>query len=209
MPAPREVKELVQRFQRDHDIYTNPHFNETETRIQFLNPLFKALGWDMDNSAGYAEAYKDIIHEDALKIGGATKAPDYCFRIGGTRKFFLEAKKPAVDIESNPEPSYQLRRYAWSAKLPISILCNFAAMAIYDCRARPDKEDKASKSRIHYWNLEDYLTKWDEIENIFSKESILRGSFDKYAQTARNKHGTAAVDTEFLLEIESWRDALA
>ena len=41
------------------------------------------MGWDVDNERGYAEAYKDVIHEDAIKVGGATKAPDYCFRIGG------------------------------------------------------------------------------------------------------------------------------
>src|SRR5436853_5510416 len=78
--------------------------------------MFKALGWDMENISGYAEAYKDVIHEDAIKIGGATKAPDYCFRIGGTRKFFLEAKKPSIAIKNDPLRAYQLRRYAWSAK---------------------------------------------------------------------------------------------
>jgi hypothetical protein len=50
----------------------------------------------MDNSQGYAEAYKDVIHWDAIRFGGATKAPDYCFRLGGVRKFFVEARKPSV-----------------------------------------------------------------------------------------------------------------
>jgi len=31
-----------------------------------------------------------------FRIGGATKAPNYRFRIGGTRKFFAKTKKPAV-----------------------------------------------------------------------------------------------------------------
>jgi hypothetical protein len=48
-----------------------------------VNPLFEALGWDVYNKKGYAEAYKDVVHEDAIKVGGATKAPDYSFRIGG------------------------------------------------------------------------------------------------------------------------------
>jgi len=70
-------------------------YNETQIRREFIDPLFKALGWDIDNQQGHAEAYKDVIHEDAIKVGGATKAPDYCFRIGGVRKFFVEAKKPS------------------------------------------------------------------------------------------------------------------
>jgi hypothetical protein len=46
----------------------------------------------MENVSSYAEAYKDVIHEDAIKIGGATKAPDYCFRIGGTGNFSSKRK---------------------------------------------------------------------------------------------------------------------
>lgn len=103
--------------------------------------FFKALGWDIDNEAGYADAYKDVIHEDAIKIGGYTKAPDYCFRIGGQRKFFLEAKKPSVSIKSDIAPAFQLRRYAWSAKLSLSILSDFEELAVYDCRVRPAKID--------------------------------------------------------------------
>ena len=48
----------------------------------------------MDNKQGYAEAYKDVIHEDAIKIGGETKAPDYCFRIGGARNSLSKQKSP-------------------------------------------------------------------------------------------------------------------
>lgn len=209
MPAPKEVLELVERFQRNRQTYEDPHFNETETRVQFLNPLFKALGWDVDNTAGYAEAYKDVIHEDAVRVGAATKAPDYCFTIGGARKFFLEAKKPAVNIKNDTNPAYQLRRYGWSAKLPVSVLSNFAELTVYDCRARPDKDDKASKGRIQYWECEQYADKWDEIASIFSKDAILKGSFDKFAISSRNKRGTAEVDDEFLNEIEEWRDFLA
>ena len=39
-----------------------------------------------------AEQYKEVVNEDAIKISGNIKAPDYSFRIGGTRIFFVEAK---------------------------------------------------------------------------------------------------------------------
>ena len=61
-------------------------YNETLVRREFIDPMFAALGWDIDNRAGYAEAYRDVIHEDAIKVGGATKAPDYCFRVAETRR---------------------------------------------------------------------------------------------------------------------------
>jgi len=122
MAAPREVIDLIERFERNRDTYRSSEYNEV----------------------GYAEAYKDVVHEDAIKIGGATKAPDYAFRIGGARKFLVEAKRPDVDIKNDPDPTYQLRRYAWSAKLPLSILTDFEELAVYDCRIRPAKKDSGS-----------------------------------------------------------------
>jgi len=144
------IQSLVERFASQIETYQQSTYNETQTRREFIDPFFIALGWDVANEQGYAEAYKDVIHEDALKIGRATKAPDYSFRIGGVRKFFLEAKKPAIQIKNNAEAAFQVRRYGWSAKLPLSILTNFADIAVYDCRIKPVKNDNAAHARILY-----------------------------------------------------------
>ncbi|MBW6503959.1 Eco57I restriction-modification methylase domain-containing protein [bacterium] len=209
MTAPGEIIELVERFDRNRDAYRSPSYNETQLRREFLDPFFTALGWDIDNRAGWAEAYKEVIHEDAIKIGGFTKAPDYCFRVGGNRKFFVEAKKPAVDIRQDTSPAFQLRRYAWSAKLPLSVLTDFEEFAVYDCRIKPSAADKASAGRIRYFTYAEYSEKWGEIASVFSKDAVLKGSFDKYAETTRSRRGTAEVDAAFLQEIETWRDLLA
>jgi len=130
MSIPDKIIKLIETFDYNLETYKKGSYNETQVRLEFINPFFKELGWDITNKQGYAEAYKDVIHEDAIKIGGITKAPDYCFRIGGVRKFFLEAKKPA-------------------------------------------KTDKVSHSRIIYMKYTDYIERWDEITNIFSREEIL------------------------------------
>ena len=96
MAPPALIADLVERFARHRDAYRSGRYNETQLRREFIDPFFKALGWDIDNERGYAEAYKDVIHEDAIRVGGGVRAPDYCFRIGGVRKFFVEAKRPAV-----------------------------------------------------------------------------------------------------------------
>lgn len=209
MTVPNAVVDLVERYRRYSPDYTSTYYNETQVRREFIDPFFEALGWDINNSRGHAEAYKDVIHEDALKIDGTTKAPDYAFRIGGTRKFFLEAKKPSTKIKDDVDPAYQLRRYAWSAKLPLSVLTDFEEFAVYDCRIRPKKGDKASVARVNYYTCDKYTEKWDEIESIFSREAILKGSFDKYAEDNKRKRGTAEVDNAFLEEIENWRTVLA
>jgi hypothetical protein len=209
MGAPAEILELVERFERNREAYLAGRYNEAQLRREFIDPMFAALGWDVHNTQGYAEAYKDVIHEDSIKIGSATKAPDNCFRIGGTRKFFLEAKKPSVDIKGDPGPAYQLRRYAWSAKLPLSILTDFEEFAVYDCRMQPYQKDSPVKARLMYLTYKDYIEKWDEIASIFSRDAVLKGSFDKYVKETLNKKGTCEVDEAFLVEIENWRDLLA
>lgn len=209
MAAPDSVLKLCETFADHREHYRSGAYNEAQLRKEFLDPFFAALGWDMDNAAGLAPQYRDVIHEDALRVGVHVKAPDYAFTLHGQRKFFLEAKKPAVNIKSDVDPAYQLRRYAWSAKMPLSVLSDFEEFAIYDTRIKPVKGDPSSKSRTFYCTSDQYPEKWDEIAAIFSRDAILKGSFDKYADSNKKKKGTAEVDAEFLAEIERWRDLLA
>lgn len=209
MSLPARIAELVQHFTQHIDSFKSSNYNETRARIEFIDPFFKELGWDIENTQGFAETYKDVIHEDAIKVEGSTKAPDYSFRIGGQRKFFLEAKKPSVNVKDDLAPAYQLRRYAWNAGLPVSILTDFEEFAIYDTTIRPNPKDKASTARIFYCTYKEYEQHWEYISSIFSKDAILKGSFDQFARDSKKKKGTTAVDKEFLREMEKWRNDLA
>ncbi len=206
---PKEVTRLIEQFREHHEAYQSGQYNEAQLRQEFINPFFEVLGWDVHNKQGHAEAYKDVIHEDSIKIGGATKAPDYCFRIGGLRKFFVEAKKPSVNLKEDTRPAYQLRRYAWSAKLPLGILTDFEEFAVYDCRTKPLKTDGPATARVLYFTYESYAERWPQIASIFSHKAVLKGSFDKYVDSTKTKRGTVEVDSVFLKEIESWRETLA
>ena len=208
--ALQKISDLVTRFDEQFASYKSPEYNETLTRRDFIDPFFKALGWDIDNEAGNAEAYREVIHEDKVKVGKATKAPDYSFRLsGGKRLFFVEAKKPSVAVKDDILPAYQVRRYGWSAKLSVSIITDFEEFAIYDCTKKPNPTDKASVARIKYISFRDYLKEFDFIWDTFSKERVLKGSFDKFIVGNANKKGTATVDKEFLLSLDSWRTYLA
>lgn len=209
MSVPKLVVDLVERFRRNESAYRSGQYNETQVRREFIDPFFECLGWDVNNRQGYAEAYKEVIHEDSLDVEGAKRAPDYCFRIGGTRKFFLEAKKPSVNVREDISPAYQLRRYAWTAKLPLSILTDFEEFAVYDGRVKPALADKSTTARVLFLPYVEYLDRWTEIASRFSKEAILQGAFDQFADTNKGKRGTATVDQAFLAEIESWRDVFA
>jgi len=57
--AYKTISELVGRFAEQYDAYKKADYNETLTRRDFIDPFFKALGWDMDNTQGYAESVFD------------------------------------------------------------------------------------------------------------------------------------------------------
>ena len=122
--AKRTIGERVQVFARNRDQYRSPEYKEAQLRREFLDPFFEALGWDVANAQGWSEQYKEVVNEDALKIGGATRAPDYSFRIGGVRKFFAEAKKPALLIKTDASAAYQLRRACTPRKPPLTASCS-------------------------------------------------------------------------------------
>jgi Eco57I restriction-modification methylase/TaqI-like C-terminal specificity domain len=208
MASPPSIIELVEHFARNADSYRES-LNETELRVQFIDPFFEALGWDIHNRQHYAETYKDVIHEYSLKSGLHTEAPDYCFQVGGTRKFFVEAKRPAINVASDPASAFQLRSYAWTSKLPLSLLTNFAQLAVYDCRLEPRAKDSASVARVDLIPFDQYPERWDDIASRFSKEAVYQGSFDRYIESSKLKRGTAEVDDAFLTEIQNWRKALA
>jgi len=209
MPIPEEARKLIRHFDEQREAYHAGQYREAELRKEFLDPFFEALGWDMSNKQGLSETHKEVIHEYAIREGGTTRSPDYCFRIGGTRKFFVEAKKPAVKVKEDISAAYQLRSYAWTVKLPLSILTDFEEFAIYDCRGRPDQADKPTTARIRYLLYTDYPQRWDDIADIFSREAVLQGSLDRYVDSIPSKKGTVEVDEAFLQEIESWRKNLA
>jgi hypothetical protein len=202
------VARLCQYFATNRQSFLAPGVKEAHVRQSLIDPFFEALGWDVRNGAMTAPQYREVIPEDSLDVEGQQKAPDYTFRVGTLPKFYAEAKKCGVDISADPGPAYQLRRYGFSAKLALSILTDFDELGVYDCAARPRPSDKASHARIQYFGFAEYPDRWREIWDVFSREAVWSGKFDQYAASKR-KRGTSEVDSEFLKDIEGWRDVLA
>ena len=207
--APDNILELVERFENNRESYKRPAYNETQVRREFLDPLFKALGWDIDNEQGYAEAYKDVVHERRLEGGAGHQSPRLQLPhrrdaqvLSGSQK--AGGKPPGRRRGRVSASALRLER---QAAFEHSI--NFAELHVYDCRVKPVKGDKASHSRIKSLVYQEYLEHWGELAEIFSPEAIRKGAFDKYVDAKKLKKGTAEVDAAFLAEIERWRELLA
>ena len=203
------LTKLTELFEKNKKQYNTSVYDEANTRTDFIDKFFELLGWDIRNEQGYSEQYREVVREDKVTIGGKVKAPDYAFRIGGVRKFFVEAKKPSVNIKDELEPAFQVRRYGYTAKLPLCILTDFEEFAVYDTRIKPSPSDKPSAARIFYCTFDEYHKNFDFIFNTFSKEAILKGDFDSYVQEKKGKGAATEVDKELLKLIESWRTDIA
>lgn len=203
------LAQLVEKFATNLNEYKVKNYNEAQARVDFINPFFELLGWDINNRKGMPESYRDVIYEDKLRIGGSVKAPDYCFTINGNRKFFVEAKKPIISLKDKIEPAYQLRRYGWSAKMPISLLTDFEELSLYDCSLKPNPYDGAFVSRLRYLTYNDYLKEFNFLWDVFFREQIEKGSLAQFINANVSKANRSSVDSEFLKSLDKWRDLLA
>ena len=213
MSIPEKIYELIERFDNHIDEYKDKNYKEAVLCTDFLNPMFESLGWDVRNKSDRAERFRDVVQQFSQHSDvGNTRQPDYLFRIGGTPVFFLEAKKPAVNILSDRKPAYQLRRYGWNRQdIDISLLSDFEHLVAYDVRVKPKEADSPHTSMLVRYGYKDYIKKWDEIEGYFGRENVSKGSLDRMAKDfGRFVKGKREPVNESLLKmIEVWREKLA
>jgi type I restriction-modification system DNA methylase subunit len=206
-----QLETLVAAFAAQFPAYSKTTYNEAQLRVDFISPLLKTFGWDIDNEAAQTQFLRDVIQEEAIEVAEADalakKNPDYTLRVQGTRKVFVEAKKVAVDIERSVKSAFQARRYGWSANLGITILTNFDKLVVYDCRHQPNSADEPAVARYRIFRHTDFLANFDELYDLLSFASVSAGYLDEYFSL--NHPDLTTFDDVFLKQIEKWRLQLA
>ena len=205
------ITALCDAFEAQFAYYKSQDFDETTNRQRFIDPFFAALGWDVadeEKRGPYAdvvleyslrrdprdhgqlaftdEEQEDARVEEALAVGSeltsiGVRRPDYSFRINGERRFFVEAKRPSVDIAS-PRPVYQVKSYGWSARTPLALLTDFEALLVFDCRYRPVLTEPLTGLLPEFrLGFREYVANWDLLWDTFSREAVAGGSLTRYA----------------------------
>lgn len=114
------------------------------------------------------------------RFSNCAERPDYTLTLNGVSKLFLEAKKPSVDIVMETELAIQARKYGWNANYAMVILTNFENMLIYDTTIKPAPSDNARTALYRRYYFEEYAKKFDEINELISKESVYSGAYDNF-----------------------------
>lgn len=209
--ARARIAELVLSFRRNEADYLRANYNETQTRTDFITPLLEAFGWDVHNTLGYPLALREVIEEATVEVGeeGLYKKPDYELRLARQRKIFVEAKKPSVPIDHDRASAFQIRRYGYSASLPIAVLTNFYQLAIYDCQPTPCETDDPRVARLSLVGYNELETCFNELWPLLSRQSVYSGEFDRRSAVDSTRHGSEQFDDFFLGQVRSWRERLA
>ncbi len=205
-----KLNDLANRFQTNLTYYKEArnNYNEHSCRIEYIDPLLKILGWDVANERGLAPQYREVIAEN---YSTATDRPDYTMTLRGVAKFFVEAKKPAVDITRVTGPAFQTRKYGWNANHRIAVLTNFEYLAIYDTCYIPKEEDGCTVARYRIFYFTEYADRYDEIVSLISRDVVYSGKFDRYLDDNFPATGgeKQQVDALFLKQINRWRVSLS
>ena len=201
--------ELIKAYQEHFAQYTQPGYNETEIRNDYVNPFFEILGWDVNNKKNLSQHLREVKHEASVFVDEKgekkKKKPDYAFNLGTQVEFYVETKKPSVDIMTNSESAFQLRRYGWNGNLKASVLTNFTDLVIYDCSIRPQEGDDTAKARVAHYHFTEYVEKYDEIAQLLSRDAVLNGYYDKFFANITSPIKKEPFDEFFLSQINKWR----
>ncbi len=214
-----EIFRLVEIFQQNLPHYKTEGYDESSLRTDFLNPLWRAMGWDVENRAGLPQPLREVQVETRVHIAGKKKRADYIFRTDGIDRFVCEAKKPQDDLTA--KSAYQAQRYAFNLKLLLATLTNFEKIQLFVVGGRPESD--APWEAFKEWHYLEFVNRSQEIWDLFARENVAQGSLDRLIArlpkrpiVGRPRQGwliavdrIRTVDSEFLAYIEDQREKLA
>ena len=204
-----KLKSLINNFQENitEILSTNSTHTESDTRSEFIDPFFKLLGWDMDNSNGLSSFNKEVKRENFNSIDDEkSQIPDYIFKIKNNKKFIIEAKKVSEDINKKKH-TFQIRQYGYSAGLPISAITNFNEIRIFDTSFEPKITDEVDNSLLFECKYPDYIKNFNTLSMFLGRKNIVTQEWNDLVKFQFDKR--PSINKKFLSQIDDWRLKLA
>jgi len=191
MPDRRtNIADLVANFRAHIKAYKSKDTKEAEIRQQFIDPFWRALGWDVGDTKGIGPAESEVIIEKSVETaessGLRSRRPDYLFRLGGFARFIVEAKKPAIDIDADFDAIFQAKQYAWNSTIPFAVLTDFEQFRLYDTTLKPIFNDpRRGLVKEFALDYDKYESQWDAILATFGREAVEGGSLERLLATVK------------------------
>ena len=166
--------------------------DEANTKNQFIEPLFGALGWGMRSN--------EVIKEKRVREGKA----DYAFQLNDVIKFFVEAKPARSKIASRSEYARQARTYGAHKMVEWAVLTNFKTLQVFNCLWDTRNPNAAQVGKdLHYT---EFVERFDELW-LLSKESFLQSPslLDRAAEDMGKRFKRISVAELISKDLLKWR----
>jgi len=116
----QQIRHLVAKYEALSPI-DRRRYQETEVRTNFIDVLFAAIGWDMDD--------REQVERETSVIEG--KRPDYIFKLDGVPHLFLEAKRFTEDARAEQWARDAITK-AYNKGVGWAAVTNFTDLVVYD-----------------------------------------------------------------------------
>lgn len=189
----QEIEKLINKYNKVIEEKRVSQYNEEMTKKDFVLPLFRALGWNTEDS-------NEVTAEEKI----SKKRVDYGFRINGISKFFLEAKSLKEDL-NKPESIEQAINYAWLKRCTWAVLTDFESVKIFNAEW---KTSNPLQSHLKTILCQEFLDRFNELW-LLSKESFEQGLIDKEAEKWGKKTKKITVDKQLLADFTGFRELLS
>jgi type I restriction-modification system DNA methylase subunit len=186
-----EIEKLVQRF-KNTPAASRKAMNENATRQGFILPMFRALGWDIEN-------VNEVSPEEKVSRGWV----DFSFRIGGVPRYFLETKRANEDL-NDPRWVKQAIDYAWTKSVTWALLSDFEGLRVFNAEW---KEENPFRAQFFEFTVDTYLSDFDRLWWL-SREQTALGKLDEEGEKVGRASKRLPVNQELFSDLKTWRQLL-
>jgi len=186
-----EIEKLVTNF-KSMPASQRKGMNEMQTRLGYILPLFKALGWDTSN-------INEVSPEEKVSRGWV----DFSFRIGNVPRFFLETKRVNEDL-NDPKWVKQAIDYAWTKSVTWALLSDFEGLRVFNAEW---KESNPFSAQFIEFGLDDYLKDFERLWWLSKGETIAH-RLDLEAEKVGKKVKRLPVSQNLFDDLKKWRENL-
>lgn len=202
-----QIKLLRDRFYeiRKSNLYA---ISEEKVRSGFLNKLLEILGWDLSDITEVVEEkhIQGIARDRLREISSIHVKPDYILCKNGVPRIYLDAKNITEDFVNSKEAAFQIRSYAWSTNLPISLISNFEYFGIYNTTFKPNP-NQAPDYKAIFFTIDDLIDNYSLYGPFMEKESVQEYKWPSHLilNEALNNSGNKTLDEDFFELLDNFR----
>lgn len=188
------VQKLVEKYNQVAASGRIKEYKEENTKKDFITPLFRVLGWDMENDLSPNE----VTNEDQISKGRV----DYAFRLNEIPKFYLEAKAMNKGLDEAKD-AQQAINYSWHKSTSWAVLTDFKTLVVYNAEVK----GRISEAQFIRLDCGQFVEQFQKLWWL-SKPAFRDGLLDKEATGWGKKLRRTKVGDQLLSELMAYRQLL-